>query len=84
MQSFVDTVRIGELNKTKDVLACLVGVLSGSLDSRIQNNATLVSDLEEVLQILKVDVVDWMNPNGSLQSVGIQIFQFLQSIDSDC
>jgi len=84
MQSFVDTVRISELNKTKDVLACLVGVLSGSLDSRIQNNATLVSDLEEVLQILKVDVVDWMNPNGSLQSVGIQIFQFLQSIDGDC
>ena len=84
MQSFVDTVRISEFNKTKDVLACLVGVLSGSLDSRIQNNATLVSDLEEVLQILKVDVVDWMNPNGSLQSVGIQIFQFLQSIDGDC
>lgn len=84
MQSFVDTVRISELNKTKDVLAFLVGVLSGSLDSRIQNNATLVSDLEEVLQILKVDVVDWMNPNGSLQSVGIQIFQFLQSIDGDC
>lgn len=42
-----------------------------------------MGDLEELLQILQVDAVDRMDPDGSLKSVTLQIFQFLQQIDSN-
>jgi hypothetical protein len=69
MQRSIDTVAISKLNKAKDILSrFFVGIFSCSLNSGIKYNTALVSDFEELLQVLQIDILNRVNPNCSFQS----------------
>ena len=71
MQGSAHACGISKLNKSKDIIAHFVWILSSPSDSGIKNNTTFESDFEETDQILEVDILNGMDPNGSFISVRV-------------